>query len=196
MDSHERNLFSEFERQPYVDLTEWRLQLVAYTDAQLGSAEQELRQHLGDSLSAATHESVLNAALSHRLRALLEQIEPTVRVGDLIHVKGNIVYDIFTASGHDFEADWLGQGSELHGRFESVAVRDYLDESILDASVDQLSEDFVATRIRRFGAHLVLADPVEVRPDGTVQFIPDCESLFIPLMYRRLSLAGYLSWET
>lgn len=196
MDSHERDLFSEFERQPYVDLTEWRLQLVAYTQAQLNSAEQDLRQHLGNSLSAATHESALNAALSHRVRALLEHIEPTVRVGDLIHVKGNIIYDIFTASGHDFEADWLGQGSELRGRFESVAVRDYLDESMLDASVEQLSKDFVATRIRHFGVHLVLADPVEVRPDGSELSIPDCESVFIPLMYRHLNLTGYLSWET
>lgn len=195
MDSHERNLFSQFERQPYVDLTEWRLQLVAYTDTQRDSAEHELRQHLGNSLSLADHESVLNAALSHRLRAFLGHIEPTISVGDSIHVKGNIIYDIFTASGHDFEAEWLGQGSELRGRFESVAVRDYLDESMIDASLEQINKDFVTARIRHFGAHLVLADPVEIRPDGSEHTIPDCESLFIPLMYRRLNLTGYLTWD-
>lgn len=195
MDSHERDQFSDFERQPYVDLTEWREQLVEYTEARLAVTEDELRDYLGDTFSPKTHENIMNLVMSRLVRAHMEHVEPTVRTGDRIHVKGNIVYDIYTRSGHDYEAGWLEQGSGLRGNFQTVSVREYLDENILDIDPSQITEDFVRTHIRHFGTHLLLSDPVEILPDGTERLIPDCESLVIPLMYHRLNLTGYLAWE-
>jgi hypothetical protein len=195
MDSNERNLFSQFERQPYVDLTEWRTKLITYTESHLTATEEELRKYIGTSVTPATHESLMNSVMSQFLQEYMEQIEPVVQPGDRIRAAGGIIYDIYTQSGHDFESEWLREGSELWGRFETIAVRDYLDESILDADLSQLTEEYVGAHIRRYGTHLVLADPVEIKPDGSEHSIPDCESVFIPLMYRRLNLAGYLAWN-
>lgn len=195
MDSHERDQFAEFDRQPYVDLTGWREQLVEYTEARLAVTEEEIRDHLGDTFSPKTHENIMNLVMSRLIRAHMEHIEPAVRIGDRLCVKGNIIYDIYTQSEHNFEAGWLEKGSELQGKFQSVSVREYLDESTLDTSPSQLTEAFVHSHIRHFGAHLLLSDPIEILPDGTVRLIPDCESLVIPLMYRRLKLTGYLAWD-
>lgn len=195
MDSNERNLFSEFERQPYVDLTEWRRELVKYSDARLGLAEEELHKYLDDSVTPYTHEAVMNRVMSDLVRAYMDQIEPLVQPGDRIRATGNFVYDIYTKSGHDFELDWIEKGSELRGKFQTIVVRDYLDESTLDADPDELTEAYVGAHIRHYGAHIVLADPVKIAPDGSEQSIADCESILIPLMYRRLNLTGYPSWD-
>lgn len=188
MESHEGNLFSQFERQPHVDLSQWRENIVDYTDSRLGLAEQELHRYLGSSFSPEAHETLMNLVMSHVVRGYVDQLEPAVQPGDKIRAKGNFVYDIYTRSEHELEPGWLEQGSELWGRFQTVSVKDYLDEAILDTATSQITEALVGMHIRRFGAHLVLADPVEVMPDGSRHSIPDCESLFIPLMYRRLNL--------
>lgn len=195
MESNESNQFSEFERQPYVDLTEWRKELIKYTEARLGLAEEELHKYLGDSTSPYTHEAIMNRVMSDLVRAYMDQVEPIMRPGDRISATGDFVYNIYTKSGHDFELDWLGRGNELRGRLQTIVVRDYLDESILDTDPDELTEALAATYIRHYGAHVVLADPIKIAPDGSEQIIPDCESLFVPLMYRRLNLTGYPSWD-
>lgn len=194
MESNESNSFSEFERQPYVDLTEWRKELVKYSDARLELAEEELHKYVGEYFLSYTHEAIMNRVMSDLVRAYMDQVEPIMQPGDRISITGDFVYNIYTKSGHDFELDWLERGSELRGRFQTLVVRDYLDESILDTDPDELTEALVGTYIRHYGAHIVLADPVKVAPDGREQIIPDCESLFIPLMYRRLNLTGYPSW--
>lgn len=195
MDSSERNLFSEFERQPYVDLTEWRRELVAYSDARLGLAEEELRKYTGDQFLSYTYEAVMNKVMSDLVRAYMDQVEPLIQPGDRMRASGNFVYDVYTKSTHDFELGWLEKGSELRGKFQTIVVRDYLDESILDTSPDELSEALVGAYIRHYGAHIVLAEPVRIGPDGSEQSIPDCESVLIPLVYRRLNLTGYPSWD-
>ena len=196
MDPYERDQFAEFERQPYVDLTEWRAKLVAYTESHLSATEKELHKYVGETLTPAAHESLMNSVMSQFVQEYMEQIEPLVQPGDRICAKGRIIYDIYTESGHDFESEELEQGSELWGRFQTVAVRDYLDESIIDADMAELTDEFVGARIRRYGAHIVLADPVEIKPDGSEHSIPNCEAVFIPLVYRNLNLTGYLSWQT
>jgi hypothetical protein len=196
MDPHERNQFSEFERQPYVDLTEWRKKLVTYTESHLSATEKELHKYIGASLTPAAHESLMNSVMSQFAQEYMEQIEPLVQPSDRIRAKGRIIYDIYTESGHDFESEWLDQGSELWGRFQTVAVRDYLDESVLDADLTQLTDEFVGAHIRHYGTHTVLSEPVEIKPDGSEHSIPNCEAVFIPLAYRNLNLTGYLSWQT
>ena len=195
MDSHEHNPFSQFERQPYVDLTHWRKKQVEYTEDRLAVADEELRQYIGTTLAPEVHETLLNTVLSHLVRAHMDQIRPIVQPGDHMRVKGNVLYDIYTQSDHEFESGWLEEGSELWGRFDTVAVRDYLDESIIDVSLDRLTDEYIGAHIRHFGTHLVLVDPVEIMPDGSRHGFHDCEALFIPLMYRHLDLAGHLSWE-
>ena len=194
MESNENDIFSEFERQPYVDLTEWRKELVNYTEARLELAEEELHKHLGDSVLPYTHETIMNRVMSDLARAYMDQIEPIIQPGDRIRATGDFVYDIYTQSEHDFELDWLEKGSELRGRFQTIVVRDYLDESILDLNPDEITEAIVGAHIHHYGAHIVLADPVKIAPDGSEQRIPDCESVLIPLMYHRLNLTGYPSW--
>lgn len=195
MESNENDIFSEFERQPYVDLTEWRRELVKYGDARLELAEEELHKYMGDSFLSYTREAVMNRVMSDLVRGYMDQIEPLIQPGDRIRATGNFVYDIYTQSGHDFELDWIEKGSELRGRFQTIVVRDYLDESILDADPDELTEAYVGAHIRHYGAHIALTDPVKITPDGSEQTIPDCESVLIPLMYRRLNLTGYPSWD-
>jgi hypothetical protein len=195
MESNENDIFSEFERQPYVDLTEWRRELVTYNDARLELAEEELHKYLDNSVTPYTHEAVMNRVMSDLVRAYMDQIEPLVQPGDRIRATGDFVYDIYTKSGHDFELDWLEKGSELRGRFQTIVVRDYLDERILDIDPDELTEKLVGTYIRHYGAHIVLAEPIKITPGGGEQSIPDCESVLIPLMYRRLNLTGYPSWD-
>lgn len=195
MESNENDIFSEFERQPHVDLTEWRKELVKYSDARIELAEDELRKYISDSFLSYTHETIMNRVMSDLLRAYMNQIEPLIQPGDRIRATGDFIYDIYTRSEHDFELDWLEKGSELRGRFQTIVVRDYLDESILDTDPDQLTEPLVGAHIQHYGAHIVLVDPVKIAPDGSEERIPDCESLFIPLMYRRLNLTGYPSWD-
>lgn len=195
MNSHERDLFAQFERQPYVDLTEWREQLVEYSEALLGLAEEELHRYASGPLSHLNHETIMNKVLSSVARACVDRIEPVVQPGDRMRVKGNILYDIYTRSEHDFELEQLEAGSELRGTFQTVVVRDYVDENIFDIDIDRMTQAHIAAHIRHYGTHLVLADPLEVKADGSVYTIPDCESVLIPLMYRRLNLTGYLSWS-
>jgi hypothetical protein len=141
------------------------------------------------------HETAMNTVMSQLVRAYVEQIEPVVRPGDRIRVKGNIIYDIYTQSEHELEPEWLEQGSELWGRFQTITVKDYLDEDSLDVDLNQLTEELVGAHIRHYGAHLVLTDPVKIMPDGSEHDIPNSESLLIPLMYRRLNLTSYLEWD-
>lgn len=195
MESNENDIFSEFERQPYVDLTEWRRELVAYSDSRLELAEEELRKYSSNPLSPYTHETIMNRVMSDLVRGYMDQIEPLIQPGDHIRATGDFVYDIYTKSTHDFELDWLEKGSELRGKFQTIVVRDYLDEGILDTNPEDISEALVGAHIRHYGAHIALAEPVKIGPGGSEQSIPDCESILIPLAYRRLNLTGYPSWD-
>lgn len=193
MEPSEYSRSSRRERSRAVNLNKWREELVEYTRTHLGLAEDEIRNEVGYafSIDAPRNEPLVNLVMTGVVLGYLETIEPRLQQGDRISIKGDIIYDIYTRDGHGehaFEPDWLMKGWEMRGKFENVSVKDYLDEDILRIETPYISDEVVAAYIRRYGPHIVLTDPIKIEPGGREHGIPDCESIFIPLTYRNMTI--------
>ena len=190
MESSEYPHFSQYEYGPMVDLESWRRELIGYTEAHVGFLIDELHRRYGHAIDidAPHNEHLINRGISRLLERQVGHMVPRLHKGDSVEARGEIIYDIYTKSDHSFEADWLDKGCVLHGRFDTVAVKDYLDEGLLDADGRSVTEEMVRANMRHFGPHIVLSDPAMTMPDGSGHGIPDCVALFIPLTYHRLDL--------
>lgn len=194
MESNERNLFLRLERQLYVDLKDWRQAVVRQTRTHYDELEEEIHRQIGGlvDLDSARAEVSISGSLTDYINDQLSHIKPEIHENDLICVAGDILYEEGESPEDSPALRRLGNDTQLRGKFQYIEVKPYYDEKLLDIPDGRVTQNIIEVSRRKYGPHMVLGELCEIGVDGSMKYRDRHDVAYIPLMYRRLDLRGYL----